>query len=61
MKRKNIELLHETRMWLAQVIIPVVTGTIVLASNPEVRGNVVEAATNAKNWTTTTINKVLHR
>ena len=45
MDYKQIQTLHEIRMWIVQVIIPAVIGGVMLATNPYVRtwvGNKVD-------------------
>ena len=37
MDYKQIQTLHEIRMWIVQVIIPTVIGGVMLATNPHVR------------------------
>ena len=37
MDYKQIQTLHEIRMWVVQVIIPTVIGGVMLATNPHVR------------------------
>lgn len=37
MTRKQIDAGREIRLWIGQVIVPAVTGAIILASNPNVR------------------------
>ena len=49
MKQKHINAAHETRMWISQVIIPAVVGTIAVMSNPQAKAWVSDKVTNAKN------------
>lgn len=48
MKQKHINAAHETRMWISQVIIPAVVGTIAVMSNPQARMWIDEKLCNVK-------------
>lgn len=37
MTHKQIDTSREVRLWIGQVIVPTVTGAVLLASNPNVR------------------------
>ena len=37
LKYKHIEAARETRLWIGQVLVPAVTGAIILYSNPDSR------------------------
>lgn len=54
MKYKTIEAIRETRMWIGQIFVPLITIGTVLASNEQVRNNVCQTAENAKNWVANT-------
>lgn len=49
MTRRNIETSREARLWIGQIIVPVVTSVILLASNPDVRWWVKEKCDRIKN------------
>lgn len=54
MKYKTIEAIRETRMWIGQIFVPLITIGTVLASNEQVRNNVCQMAENTKNWVVNT-------
>ena len=37
LKYKHIEAARETRLWIGQVLVPAITGAIILYSNPDSR------------------------
>lgn len=45
---KHVMVAHEVRMWIKEIILPVGTVTIVLASNPQVREGVKTICKNVK-------------
>ena len=45
---KQIQAAHEARMWIKEVIVPVIGTGVVLASIPEVRKTVTETYQRAK-------------
>lgn len=49
MTYKQIQAAHEARMWIKEVIVPVVTTGVVLGSIPEVRKTVTETYQRV-NW-----------
>ena len=47
--RKQIDQARETRLWIGQIIVPVITGAILLAANPDVRDWVGDKVRKVKN------------
>ena len=47
MTNKQLDTSREVRLWIGQVIIPVLTGGIILAANPNVR-----------HWVTSKVNSI---
>lgn len=48
MSYKKLQTMHEIRMWIKDIVIPLVTVGIVVASNPQVREAVGGKITNVK-------------
>ena len=48
MKYKHIEAAREARLWIGQIVVPLVTVGLTLMSIPEVRNNVFDQAAKAK-------------
>ena len=48
MTYKQIEASREARLWISQVIVPAVTGAVVILTVPEVREAVAAKATEIK-------------
>ena len=46
---KQIEKMRELRLWIGQIIVPVVTTSAVIMANPEARNCIKQKATNIKN------------
>lgn len=49
MTYKQIEQARETRLWIGQVIVPVLTGAAIAVSNPQVRSYAKEKFYTIKN------------
>lgn len=49
LKYKHIEAARETRLWIGQVLVPAVTGAIILYSNPDSRRWIDEKVRSIKN------------
>lgn len=49
LKYKHIEAARETRLWIGQVLVPAVTGAIILYSNPDLRRWIDEKVKSIKN------------
>lgn len=48
MKRKNIDTMREVRLWIGQIVVPVVMVTATAMAIPEVRQKIVEKADKVK-------------
>lgn len=48
MSYKKLQTMHEIRMWIKEIIIPVAAAGIIVASNPQVREAVGSKITKAK-------------
>ena len=48
LKYKHIEAARETRLWIGQVLVPAVTGAIILYSNPDSRRWINESIESIK-------------
>lgn len=48
MNSKQIDTSREVRLWIGQVIVPVLTGGIILAANPNVRNWVASKVSSIK-------------
>lgn len=48
LKYKHIEAARETRLWIGQVLVPAVTGAIILYSNPDSRRFINESIESIK-------------
>lgn len=46
---KKIEQMREIRLWIGQIVVPVVTTSAVLMANPEARNAIKQTTTNIKN------------
>jgi len=50
--RKQLDTARETRLWIVDIVVPVVTAGIVLATNPHVQEWCKDKATKVKTWFT---------
>lgn len=61
MRYKDIELMREIRLWIGQVGVPLIVGGITIMSMPDVRNNLIEKGTQAKDAVTNFVSSITKR
>lgn len=61
MKYKHIEVMREARLWIGQIIVPIVVGGLTIWSIPEARNSITEQGIKAKAMVSNFISNVTRR